>query len=54
MKCSITGKEIEQNFLGKLIGTTIKDEKGKKYAVSADAQKLYKNDKTEILKHIKK
>lgn len=53
MKCDITKKEIQKNFLDKLIGTVIKDEKGKKHFISAEAQALYKNDKKKMLEMIK-
>ncbi|MFT4311654.1 MAG: hypothetical protein ACMXYF_00305 [Candidatus Woesearchaeota archaeon] len=51
MKCAITGKPIEKTFLDKLIGTVIKDENGKKYYVSAQAQQKYKT-KAELLKQL--
>jgi hypothetical protein len=51
MKCAITGEEIQTTFLEKLDGTVIKDENGKKYFISAAAQKKFKS-KEEILKHL--
>ena len=39
MKCSICGKKIEEIFLKKVIGTYIKDKKGKKHIVCANCQK---------------
>jgi len=52
MKCAISGKEIGKNFLEKPLGTIIKDEKGKKYFISSEAQAQFRNDKKEILKKI--
>lgn len=49
MKCAITGEDIKITFLGKIIGTVIKDENGKKHYISASAQKEYKNDKQKLL-----
>ncbi len=51
-KCDICGKNIEQTFLGKLIGTYIKDEKGKKHLVCFECQKKFKK-KDELLKALK-
>jgi len=39
MKCGICGKKIEEIFLKKVIGTYIKDKKGKKHVVCANCQK---------------
>ncbi len=52
MKCEITKEPIQTTFLGKIIGTVIKDEKGKKHYISAKAQEQYKNNKQAILKKI--
>ncbi len=51
-KCDICRKNIEQTFLGKLIGTYIKDEKGKKHLVCFECQKKFKK-KDELLKALK-
>ncbi len=51
-KCDICGKNIEQTFLGKVIGTYIKDEKGKKHTVCFECQKKFPK-KDELLKAIK-
>ncbi|MBW2981473.1 hypothetical protein KY343_01205 [Candidatus Woesearchaeota archaeon] len=51
-KCEICGKTIEQTFLGKVVGTYIKDEKGKKHLVCFECQKKF-NKKDELLKAIK-
>jgi len=47
MKCEICKKEVEETFLKKVLGTYIKDSKGKKHLVCSDCQKAYK--KEEIL-----
>ena len=54
MKCEITGQKIDQTFLGKILGTVIKDENGKKHYVSSQAQTQFGNDKAKILAEIKK
>jgi len=41
MKCNICGKKVETTFLNKLIGTTMKDKKGKKKAVCSECQKKH-------------
>lgn len=51
MKCKICKKKIEETFLKKILGTYIKDEKGKKHPVCPECQKEYKT-KEEILKKI--
>jgi hypothetical protein len=51
-KCDICGKNIEQTFLAKIIGTHIKDEKGKKHKVCSGCQKKFKK-KDELLKALK-
>jgi len=51
MKCEICKKKIEETFLKKIIGTYIKDAKGKKHSVCQECQKKYKT-KEEILKKI--
>jgi len=52
MKCSICNKTIETTFLGKIMGTHVKNEKGKLHAVCFECQKKFKN-KDEILRAIK-
>ena len=52
MKCEITGEEIKRTFLGKLLGTVIKDERGKKHYISSEAQKKYGSDKVTLLSHL--
>ena len=51
-KCEICDKNIEKTFLAKVIGTYIKDEKGKKHLVCFECQKKFKK-KEELLKAIK-
>jgi hypothetical protein len=51
-KCSICGKKVELTFLKKIIGTYIKDKKGKKKTVCFECQKKF-NSKDQILKNIK-
>ena len=48
MKCEICKNKIEETFLNKVIGSYVKDEKGKKHPVCSDCQKKYKTKK-EIL-----
>ncbi len=52
MKCSICSKSIDTTFLNKIIGTYVKDEKGKLKPVCFECQKKF-NSKEEILKVIK-
>jgi hypothetical protein len=39
MKCDICGKKVETLFLGKLLGSIVKDKKRKKKAVCQNCQK---------------
>ena len=52
MKCDVCGKKIEETFLGKIIGSYVKDSKGKKHAICFECQKKLKT-KEEILKNLK-
>ncbi len=52
MKCTICGKSIDTTFLSKLIGTYVKDSKGKLHSVCFECQKKFAS-KEEILKAIK-
>jgi hypothetical protein len=52
MKCAICNKSIETTFLKKIIGTYIKNEKGKKLPVCFECQKKF-SSKEELLKAIK-
>ncbi|MBI2655209.1 hypothetical protein HYX06_02180 [Candidatus Woesearchaeota archaeon] len=52
MKCGICSKTIETTFLGKILGTHVKESKGKLHSVCFECQKKFKS-KEEILKAIK-
>ncbi|MFH1505392.1 MAG: hypothetical protein ABIE94_00165 [archaeon] len=41
MKCKICGKKVEETFLKKLVGTYVKNEKGKKFPVCKDCQEKH-------------
>ncbi|NTV23993.1 MAG: hypothetical protein HGA85_06520 [Nanoarchaeota archaeon] len=41
-KCAVCKQNIATTFLGKLIGTYIKDEKGKRHTVCFECQKKLK------------
>jgi len=51
MKCEICKKKVEETFLKKILGTYVKDEKGKKHVVCFECQKKFPS-KEELLKHI--
>jgi len=51
MKCDICKNKVEETFLEKMLGTYVKDAKGKKHLVCPDCQKKYKT-KEEILKQL--
>ena len=51
MKCEICKTKIEETFLKKILGTYIKDEKGKKHVVCPACQKKSK-DKPTLLKEL--
>ena len=51
MKCEICKKEIGKTILNKMIGTVVKDEKGKKHYVCADCQKKF-GSKENLLKQL--
>jgi hypothetical protein len=38
MKCEICSKKIENTFLKKIIGTIVKDKKGKKHNICSSCQ----------------
>jgi|SaaInlV_200m_DNA_2_1039689.scaffolds.fasta_scaffold323174_1 hypothetical protein len=52
MKCSICSKKIDETFLKKIIGTYIKDEKGKKKQICFECQSKFPS-KEGALKEIK-
>ncbi len=47
-KCEICKNKIQETFLGKIIGTIIKDSKGKKHSICFECQKKFKS-KEDIL-----
>jgi len=51
MKCEICKTTIETTFLKKMLGTVVKDKKGKKHNICAKCQKDLGN-KEEILKKL--
>ncbi len=51
MKCEICRKKIEETFLKKMIGTYVKDDKGKKHTVCFECQKKFPK-KEDILKKL--
>jgi hypothetical protein len=51
MKCEICGKAIPETFLKKILGTVVKDEKGKKHSVCFECQKKFQT-KEELLKNL--
>ncbi len=52
MKCEICKNKMNETFLRKIVGTYIKDDKGKKHTVCFECQKKFKS-KEEILKNLK-
>ena len=53
MKCEICSKNIESTFLGKILGTYIKDDKAQKHTICFECQKTFSNSKEKILENIK-
>jgi uncharacterized protein with PIN domain len=51
-KCEICNSKIETTFLGKIIGTIVKDKKGKKHAICFACQKI-NPDKEAVLSKLK-
>lgn len=51
MKCDICKNKIEETFLEKMLGSYVKDAKGKKHVICLECQKKYKT-KEEILKQL--
>ena len=52
MKCELCTKQIETIYLEKILGTFIKDAKGKKHAVCSECHYKFNNDKEEMLKNL--
>lgn len=44
MKCAICGKQIAETFLKKIIGSYVKDEKGKLHSICSECQRLTKQE----------
>jgi len=44
MKCEVCKTKIQETFLKKVVGTVIKDEKGKNHFVCSNCQKLGKEE----------
>jgi hypothetical protein len=51
MKCEICKGKVQQTFLKKIVGTYVKDKKGKKHSICSTCQNKFKN-KEEILKQL--
>ena len=51
MKCEICKKKIAEHFLKKILGTVVKDEKGKKHTICFECQKKFRTKK-EILEKL--
>jgi hypothetical protein len=51
MKCEICKKNIAETFMSKILGTYVKDAKGKKHVVCFECQKTLRS-KSEILKKL--
>ncbi len=51
MKCELCKNTIGQTFLGKILGTHVKDAKGKKHTICFECQKKL-NSKEEVLKQL--
>jgi hypothetical protein len=52
MKCALCKNAIEQTFLGKIIGTYVKDARGKQHVVCFECQKKFET-KEALLAQIK-
>ncbi len=52
MKCEICGNKIEETFLKKILGSYVKDKKGKKHSICRECQSKFKS-KEEILETLK-
>ena len=50
-KCEVCSNKIGETFLNKVLGTYVKDEKGKKHLICFECQKKFK-DKKEILEQL--
>lgn len=52
MKCEICNSKVQETFLKKIIGTYVKDEKGKKHTICFECQKKF-TTKEGILTNLK-
>ena len=52
MKCEICKGKIEETFLGKILGTHVKDDKGKKHVICFECQKKFPS-KEKVLENLK-
>ncbi len=52
MDCEICGKKLATTFMEKLIGTYVKDSKGKKHSVCFECQHKFA-EKSLILQHLR-
>ena len=50
-KCEICKNQIQETFLKKILGTVVKDSKGKKHLICSDCQKKF-SAKEEILNRL--
>lgn len=50
-KCEICKKKVEETFLNKMIGTYVKDSKGKKRVICPECQKKFPK-KEDVLKSL--
>ncbi len=53
LKCEICNSKIKRTFLGKLLGTVIKDGNGRLHYVCSNCQSAFNNDKIRMLEQIK-
>ncbi len=53
LTCEICNKKIEKTFLGKILGTVVRDENGKLHYVCSNCQSAFNNDKSKMLEEIK-
>jgi hypothetical protein len=52
MKCEICGQKISETFLKKIIGTVVKDKKGKKHTICFECQQKFPT-KEQMLENLK-
>ena len=52
MKCAACSRAIDTTFLGKILGTYVKDKNGKIHSICFECQKKF-GSKEEILKFVK-